>query len=368
MRGYYLMAWGFDNQMMSGVKNKIEDQLRCLRSHFDIDLVVAVDRERPLRKKIIERLPFQGLDPRYLFDQLADADFLYVRRWQFSRNALRFFRMMKKRNPNLKIIVEIPTYPYDGEMFKSPFTFNFDLQDRVWRNRLAPYVDHYVIYGKEANVFGVDTIRTQNGIDLGRIPLRKPKEYDPNRVELIAVANPQVHHGYDRVIQGLGEYFADSPNCDIHFTLVGDGPLVEEYRSLAEQLGIGKKIIFAGALYGEDLAKAFDQADIALGSFGFYRIGLDVSSALKTREYLARGLPLVNGSAMDILDPVADSAFYFQVPNDSSAVRIEELVDFYREAMKGRSIDEKAHEIRRIAEERVSMEATMEPIIDYLSS
>ena len=42
-------------------------------------------------------------------------------------------------------------------------------------------------------------------------------------------------------------------------------------------------------MVGEELNAEFDNSDIGVESFGFYKIDISTSSSLKSREYLARG-------------------------------------------------------------------------------
>ena len=89
--------------------------------------------------------------------------------------------------------------------------------------------------------------------------------------------------------------------------------------------------------------------------------------ALKSRECLAKGMPLITGCAIDVLPEDYPYARVF--PNDESTVKIEEVVAFYQQVRnRVGSKKELADVIRKYAVEHVSMEAVMKPIIAYIES
>ena len=91
--------------------------------------------------------------------------------------------------------------------------------------------------------------------------------------------------------------------------------------------------------------------------------GIYWSSELKSREYLARGIPFITGIKLDISD-VIDQEVFIEFPNDESILDIERIVDFYDSVYK-RGRKEVIVHLRRIAEQWISIEATMKPVCDY---
>jgi glycosyltransferase involved in cell wall biosynthesis len=52
------------------------------------------------------------------------------------------------------------------------------------------------------------------------------------------------------------------PGLPVRFTLVGDGPYRRQVERLAERLGVGDKVEFAGRLSREEIKKVFEQTDL----------------------------------------------------------------------------------------------------------
>lgn len=72
--------------------------------------------------KIIRRLPFNlFVNTRPYHNDFNDTDFLYIRKMALDYPVLLFLKKYKKNNPNGKILLEIPTYPYDQEIHKKLF-------------------------------------------------------------------------------------------------------------------------------------------------------------------------------------------------------------------------------------------------------
>ncbi|MDE6405060.1 MAG: hypothetical protein K2M20_05335, partial [Lachnospiraceae bacterium] len=89
--------------------------------------------------------------------------------------------------------------------------------------------------------------------------------------------------------------------------------------------------------------------------------------ALKSRECLAKGMPLITGCAIDVLPEDYPYARVFA--NDESPVDVGEIVAFYEQVR--RIADSKktlSDAIRQFALAHVSMEAVMRPVVAYIES
>lgn len=109
----------------------------------------------------------------------------------------------------------------------------------------------------------------------------------------------------------------------------------------------------------------YNKCSMALASLGLHRIGLSIASTLKTREYLAKGIPFVYSGEIDVFreDPVD---FCFQVPADESPIDIEKLVAFHDRLYAREPEDDLIARIRSYAESHVGMNAAMKNVIDYI--
>ena len=113
------------------------------------------------------------------------------------------------------------------------------------------------------------------------------------------------------------------------------------------------------------MTEIFQTADIGMDCFGSYKRNVSVSSSLKTREYLARGLPVISGCRQDIFEQ-SPCAWHLEFPNDSTPVDIQKVFDFYDSLFRGREKKAVFSEIRKYAERNAAMEKTLAPVIQYL--
>lgn len=258
----------------------------------------------------------------YKYIRDNDIDVLYVRYVHIGNPLLTFF-FQELRKIGVKIILEIPTYPYDHEYNNSP------LKKKIWmliekmsRKSFMKYVDRVVTVQDYDFIFNIPTIKISNGIDLKSIPLRTPKTH--NGIVFIGVATLKAWHGFDRMIEGIGKYYENGGQDDIHFYIIGSKAMVEkEYLDIAHKYAIEEHIHMVGAKEGVELDYYFDRADMAIGSLGFHRIGLVEGKPLKCMEYAARGIPFMYSNINIDFD---DKNYVIHVPADDSPICIEEII------------------------------------------
>ena len=90
-----------------------------------------------------------------------------------------------------------------------------------------------------------------------------------------------------------------------------------------------------------------------------------VASSLKSREYFARGLAIVTGCPIDILQGT-DFNYVLEFPADESDIDIDRVVAFYKEKKLGTDRVKISKEIRQFAIEHCDMEVAMREIIQYI--
>ena len=365
-KGYYVH---FDARIVPGVDKKIGMQINEFRKHFDMDEINIRPLQRSLLKRVLGLFPTASINRDYdaALEALQDPDFLYVRRTTCDREYLNFFRRVKEKYPECRIMVEIFTYPYDKDDFAKWDAWPFFFKEKMYRGRLKKYIDRFVVYTDDEEVFGVKTIRTINGIDMDTVGISEG-EYKDNTIRMIGVAYMQRQHGYERVIRGLGEYYKKYPDPEtkVKLMLVGDGPEKDKYIRLADECNVKEHIDFRSSTVGQALDELYDQSDLTLGAFGMYKNSFyGYMSGLKTRESLAKGLPIVSGCLIDVLNEGNEFVKYY--PNDDSTVNIEETVSFFnglREKYQTRN--EVARNVREFASRSVDMDAALGPVTDFI--
>ncbi|MCE5192178.1 MAG: glycosyltransferase [Actinomycetia bacterium] len=361
MRGFFIHLALAENDV--GVRRKIDSQVSALSRIADVK---AIPVQRTVLGKILERTPFASCRLDAVNAEIDCPDFLYIRKWAVDRSLLSFLRSMKNTYPYCLIIIEIPAYPYDREYLHRIKDLPILAKDRWNRRRLEGCVDRIATYSDDDRIFGVETIQVVNGIDVDSVRPKTQAKKEAGRIDLIAVATMLKHHGYDRVLQGLGDYYRSGPDERVVLHLVGDGPELRNYRALAESNNIDEHVEFHGRLEGESLDALYDYCDIGLVTFGAYRNGVKRGSFLKSREYLARGIPMVAGCPIDIFENTS-FPYCHQVPNNDTPVPIAEVVTFYKETVLAAPSQRVVESMRQYASRTCDMRRAMDPVVSFLT-
>ena len=350
MRILYLIFHGFSEH--SGISKKIHYQIKGLRElghQVDVctyDFDEEGNRVRRINQQIIQNYgkgKLSILKGRTCFDKIAQyaiesqTEFVYIRSFH-NANPFTIKLFSKLHKANIKIALEIPTYPYDQEYEGFPLLNRLGIMiDRQYRHRLAALTDGIVTFTNEKNIFGQRTIRISNGVDFDHIPLRTKtcETTHSKEIHLIVVAEVHYWHGIDRLIAGIGEYInAKKQTLKPYFHIIGGVASSEMngsihapgFKELIDKYNIAEYIHFHGLKYGEELNDLFNKCDFAIGSLGRHRSGIDKIKTLKNREYAARGIPFAYSETDEDFE---NMPYVFKVPADESPINIKELLDFY---------------------------------------
>ena len=363
-KGYYIH---FDAGKTPGVAKKIDMQINEFRKDMDITEINIAAGAVSIFRRLCRLLPGGIIERDYkrALEQMDNPDYIYVRRTTADKQYVEFFRTVKKRWPECKVLIEIFTYPYDRDEFLRPMAWPYYFKEKYQRGKLAKYVDRYITYSEDEVIFGVPTIRTGNGIlvDNVKMPLIRAREDDS--VHLIAVAFMQKHHGYERLIKGLHEYYKNGNKRKVICYLVGDGPEKQRYQKLVQRYGLEDYVTFYSVLLGEALDKVYEQGDIALSSLGFYKDNLNRENSLKVREYMAKGFPIITVCKVNGIEETYP--FVCQFPNDATPVKIEQILKFYDDLCQDYPQTEMRMMIRNYAKKTIDMPIVMKEIIDFIN-
>jgi len=343
LRVLFLVFHGFSQH--NGISKKIFGQVKGFRDcgtevrlcYYDVQenghrvwMVedrILVDFGAGITAKLRKRVDYKAL-----LDYIAEEGFslLYMRS---DHNANPFtIRLVRKiQQQGCKVLMEIPTFPYDQEY--NTWRMRLDLCiDRLYRRRLAKELDAVVTFSDYPIIFGQKTIQISNGIDFDAIPLRQPifRSTDDHTVHLLAVAEIHYWHGFDRLIHGLAAYNQMAMGPKVIFHLVGKLTGERERHEILvpiEQYGLQDQVILYGPIWGEQLDHLFDMADFAIGSLGRHRTGITVIRTLKNREYAARGISFAYSES----DPDFDQSDYvLKIPSDDSPIDIGHILAFIK--------------------------------------
>lgn len=366
----YLTVWDFQDAASNGICKKILSQVKTLKElGFQVDFGYTKKGEVYLQTG--EENIFLGRVPVSLNIMLAHVifakklrnekyDAIYIRHCVSSPFYIYLLATLKKKCS--KIVVELPTYPYDNEL-KGDIKLQLGgYLDKMTRGRMEKYVSRIVTYSNHDSIFSVPTIKTINGVDFSSIPQTK-KKWKKGEIHLIAVAMLSPWHGYDRVIKGLHGYYQEKRETMVKFHIVGNGKELGSYKDMVEKWNLQSYVEFYGNQAGEELNKIYQKADMAVSSLGLHRIGLESASTLKDREYGARGLLMISSHQIDFFDE--NSPYVYYIPADESPVDIQKVVEFYEHLANEEKLDQIGREIREITRKSADMSATFQPIKDF---
>ncbi|WP_455585941.1 glycosyltransferase family 4 protein [Bacteroides sp.] len=373
MKILFLIFHGFEEA--NGISKKIHYQVKALQEcgadvrvcwlddtgggkRRMIDDTVLQDYGEGIKGKILKRTGL-GCIARYVRENKIDT--VYVRSDHNTTPFLiHLLRQLKRAGS--KVVMEIPTYPYDQEYRGLPLGYQrVILMDKCLRRLMTRYVDKIVTFSNHTTIFGRPTIQIANGIDFDAVPLKKQHPEDDGRLHLIAVATIHPWHGFDRAIRGVSAYNdavrPGMPQVVLHIVGQGVPAVMDEYRQLAEAAAAKDSVIFHGPLFGESLDELFDLCQLGIGSLARHRSGITHLRSLKNREYAARGIPFVYS---EIDDDFENMPYVMKIPADETPLDIQKVLDFYR------SVAMTAEEIRTSIIEKLSWKTQMKQVIENL--
>ncbi len=372
-KGFYLFPGS--KTEFTGVEKKVDAQVRALSEFFDSEKIIIEKKDTNIFRSLLWRLPFGSWGAKYgeAINDIEnkcngdDVEFFYIRAQAVDLRYLRFLCDIKNRHKTAKIIYEIPTFPYDKELLQDKTMWPWFIKDRLYRHKLKKFVDRIVTFSSDEQIYGIETIRTMNGISVNDIPFiasNFTSDY-PETIRLVAVAQFQKSHGYERLIRGLATYYSSDRKQSIILHMIGDGEERKKYEQMVRNMGIDKYVVFHGIKKGEELERFYENVDIGVGCFGLYKRNINSISSLKTIEYLAHGLPVITGVREEILEKI-DNDYYYEFSNDESDIDIGRIVQFYNCLRGKHSLSELRTRIRTLAKKYADINVVIQPVVDYI--
>lgn len=236
---------------------------------------------------------------------------------------------------------------------------------------MTGYIDAVATLTPDSEIFGIPAIRIRNGFDFGRMRARVAAGCnDDNEINIAICALMEKWHGYERLIEGLAEYYRSGGDRKIVLHFIGGGTEVPAYRKLVEHYGLQNNAVFYGSRRWEEIPTIYDKCTLGASSLGIYKMGLDYICSLKTREYLAAGLPVIGAGQMDVLEYEELRPYVYAFPNDPTPIPAERLIAFHDRLYRGKDGESAGHmsgEIRAMAEKNLNMDNAMRGVIDWIN-
>ncbi len=358
----YIALCETDPRVLSGVSKKIYNEIDVLSNHFCITYL-GFGRQFLFSQQDGQEIKISSsFNPRKEIVSLVksicesgDYAKCYIRKGYIDPYYLQVLSVLKSHN--LDVVVEIPTFPYDKEFTGSLKKKAVLLADKVLRSRIKKYVNRIATYSNDKNIYGVQCIHLENGIDVfgTQFLLEHPVT---DTLHIIGVAFINNWHGFDRVIEGIRSYRGTKKIC---FHVVGDGPELAHLKQLvAGDNRLTDQVIFHGFLSGKELDDVYSLCDVAIDALGLHRKGMTQCSTLKSREYAAKGLPLLCSFRYnDIPD---DWKYKLVYSANDEPIDIEMLIKWYEHLTTEKNYRKT---IRKYAEDYFDITNTFVPVLDY---
>ena len=372
MKLLYIAALPIDFENLDGVPKKVISQCKALGKDFGVDLIFYHGGQVRLRElsrggeRSLGRAKNKLDVLRAATDLVREGGYgcMYVR---YPRSEGIFLGLLKQaKAKNVRIAMEIPTYPYDMEGHETLKGKLINGLDRFFRKYLHRYVDRIVTYSDDREIFGIKTINTINGVDFDSLSADETAVDVEQQIDLIAVSAMFRVHGYDRLIRGLHEYYAGGGQRNVVLKLVGKGDAYDQYRQLVEEFGLQEHVVFCGTQFGKGLEEAYRGCAVGVNSLAIHRQGLQKESTLKTKEYAAKGLPVLSSSYVDAFSPEGNERFVLRVSPDETPVDVAALVRFADSVYRNKPIAEIRRQIREDGQRTCDVHMTMKPVAEYL--
>ncbi|MCA6362442.1 MAG: glycosyltransferase [Bacteroidetes bacterium] len=200
----------------------------------------------------------------------------------------------------------------------------------------------------------VPAITSGNGIDTSRIPFVTGPVFTGGTLHLLMLSSVSVDwQGTDKLIRSVSEH------DNVKLWLVGS--FSEEIKKLASTRG--DKIVFTGPLTGAELDRVFQNIHLAIASLAIERKGLKEASALKVREYAARGVPVITAFPDPDLpkERMPEGYGWLQVDLKSGLIDLAQLREFALTA----TTTENRTKFRKYAEAYMDYAAKMKRLVVF---
>lgn len=330
MKVAYLLTWSGDDK--TGVFKKVADQAAAWNEiGVEVGLFLATTRE----------------------SELAWRQLPQTRHVEVFGNGLKaawiqrpLMRKLQAWKPDITYVRTTPRqFVISGELRKLPHVIEIQTDDMTEARGLSipryvvnRFTRHPCLQGALGMVFTSrelserasyrqftnNRIVIANGIDLSRIELLAPVRDLRRPLRFAFMGLPgSPWHGLDQVI-ALARI-----RPEWSFDLIGPSSVDRTWPL---------NVRAHGELKSGEYRRILAQADAAVSTLAWFRSGMQEGSPLKSREYLALGLPVI-GSYIDT-DLPNGSDFYLRIPNRNGATVdcVNEIEEFTR-SWKGRRVN-----------------------------
>lgn len=202
-----------------------------------------------------------------------------------------------------------------------------------------------------------------NGVAVDRVPHTRFKPFDGRTLNLVFLGGrDSPWHGTDRLIRSLSTHRGTTM---IRVNLVGDPRPLPHLPTLPGTVEIERH----GRLVGPELDSLMAEMNLAVSSLCLFRNGFNEGSPLKTREFIARGIPvLLAYEDPDLAGAREATPFVLPVPNDDSLIDPDAILEFASVVTRLERDQGISDQMRAYAREWLDWGSKMERMVRFLRS
>lgn len=189
-----------------------------------------------------------------------------------------------------------------------------------------------------------------NGINVKNYNIKKINSFSfPLKIIFLkGTSNNAPWNGIDRLINSID----DLENSHEKIKLIICGHLIKgeiPERGYIEIVGYKNKL---------EIDQLLQEVHIGVSTLSLFKKELKEASTLKTREYIARGLPFFYAYTDPDLNEESKE-FALEFPNDDSLIDMEKVIEFAKKALEDKDLPQK---MRKYAEEHLDYEVKMKQL------
>jgi len=312
--------------------NKLDHWFKLRNAYFDT-LLKYIGEHLTVSDMVMHRFPTTIDFSFYRFIRSLPVP-VYVehntKEWEeASRFILKEQRVTKNASPVKKIKERIKT-----QWLRSYYWY----ADRVWKKKILQLVTKgvsvcYEIDRYEKKYFtAYPTVMISNSIDVSAVMPRTVPAFDGSELSIVMVSGWESEWlGLDLLIDALIQY---KGSVKVKICYVGE--VFEKHKARIQSLS-NCEIRFIDYCTGDAYSRLFNEAHIAIGSLALYRLNLKEASNLKTRDYMARGIPFVIGyEDTDLINDKRWAPYYLQFDNPENGIDLNKIIAFVQQIMPDR--------------------------------
>lgn len=357
------------------LRNKIESQQRAFVEHgFECDVHF-------LSYSILN--PISWIALLQISKEAKKYDCIYFRYQSFILFLLVLFPRYKKQ----KLILEIPT-PINIARHELSLSQKNYLIKKIYPivlylilDLVLKKVDLIIEYAQEENKtvlkYSNKILLLQNGVEsLDFFGIKNETAFlnnskssirrfiDEQILHVLMVANLQSHHGLEFFLVGLKHYLSSSYKVKVFLTVVsGESYELNFCENLVKELNIQDNVRFIPQTERNLLKQIYANSNLAVSGFGSFKKHIKDGSALKVREALMFGIPVI----VDYFDyGVSNTDFALNLKSTDTLVDIFKVVAFYEELVKKYS-DDLPWQIHDFSMKNLLWRIQMQPLINKIS-